>query len=134
MMETYNSKRQEMIKEYLIKNSNKHISAFDIYEYFSKQNTQIGLTTIYRQLDKLVNDGFVNKYIIDSQSPACFEYIKDDCKCDNCYHMKCEKCGTIIHLECHEVDNISKYLFSDHNFKLDTKRTVFYGLCEKCLN
>lgn len=133
-MESYTSKKQNLIKDYLINNENKHVTAFDIYEYFKKQGEDIGLTTIYRQLEKLTHDGFVNKYVIDSQSSACYEYIGHENCHEMCYHMKCEKCGVIIHLECDEIKNISDHLYEHHNFKLNPNRTVFYGLCEKCLN
>lgn len=133
-METYNSKKQELIKKYLQEHANKHVTAYDIHEYFLKNNIQVGLTTVYRQLEKLTSDGFVNKYTIDSQTSACFEYVNNECKCEDCYHMKCEKCGAIIHLECDEVKHISEHLYKDHNFKLNPKRTVFYGLCSKCMN
>lgn len=50
---------------------------------------------MYRQLESLVDEGIVNKYFVDDNSPACFEYIGGDGRKgpDECFHCKCEKCG-----------------------------------------
>ena len=50
-----------------------------------------------------------------------------------CFHCKCEKCGRLIHLKCEELSGIAGHLYSEHHFSLDPKRTVFYGICEKCI-
>ena len=133
-MEKYTSKRQNLIKDYLIQNENKHVTAYDVYEHFKNNNVNIGLTTIYRQLENLTSEGFVNKYTVDSQSSCCYEYISHKNCHEDCYHMKCEKCGIIIHLECDEMKGIIDHLYSEHNFKINPHRTVLYGLCSKCMN
>ena len=45
---------------------------------------------------------------------------------------KCEKCGALIHLHCHELEAIERHIFAQHGFKLDSMKTVFYGVCEQC--
>lgn len=112
-----------------------HITASDVCNYFKEQGAAIGQSTVYRQLESLVDEGLINKYIIDANSPACFEYIGDDCHKDGevCYHCKCEKCGKLIHLKCDELFRIQDHLYEEHRFRLDPKRTVFYGVCEKCI-
>ena len=75
------------------------------------------------------------KYIIDTNSPACFEYTGADSHAhgDACYHLKCEKCGRLIHLSCDEMGCMGSHLLTEHGFKLDPRRTVFYGLCSECM-
>ena len=132
----YKTKQHEILIEYLEKFQGKHITASDVYEYFRSQGESIGQSTIYRQLESLVDEGIINKYIIDGNSPACFEYVGNDHHHDAgevCYHRKCQKCGKLIHLNCDELEEIQEHLFKDHRFKLDPIRTVFYGLCENCI-
>ena len=132
----YKTKQREILIEYLEKFQGKHITASDVYEYFRSQGESIGQSTIYRQLESLVDEGIINKYIIDGNSPACFEYVGNDHHHDAgevCYHCKCQKCGKLIHLNCDELEKIQEHLFKDHRFKLDPIRTVFYGLCENCI-
>ncbi len=130
----YKTKQRETLLSYLESVSGKHITAGDVCEYFKTQGANIGQSTIYRQLESLVDEGIVNKYVIDSSAPACFEYMGAGSHgdADVCFHARCEKCGKLIHLHCGELDAIQAHLLKDHNFKMDPIRTVFYGICENC--
>ena len=79
-------------------------------------------------------EGAVNKYFIDENSGACYEYIDSASCCHQptCFHCKCESCGKLIHLDCHEIQMLRQHLLSRHNFKLNPLRTVFYGICQEC--
>lgn len=114
----------------------RHVTAADVCEHFRKEGTSIGQSTIYRQLESMVDEGLINKYILDSNTPACFEYVDehDHAEGDFCFHCKCEKCGKLIHMNCDELKSIESHLASRHGFKLDPLRTVLYGLCEECSN
>lgn len=112
-----------------------HVTAGELYEKLKQEGISVGQTTVYRQLESLVDEGIVNKYFVDDNSPACFAYIGGDGRKgpDECFHCKCEKCGRLIHLHCDELSGIASHLFSEHHFKMNPMRTVFYGVCEDCL-
>lgn len=131
---SYNTKQKKALLDYLEKVPGKHVTVNDICSNLKKMNISMGQTTVYRQLEKMVDEGLVNKYIVDVNSPACFEYIPADTHADEhiCFHCKCEKCGKIIHLHCDDLEKIGIHLFKKHNFEMDTKRTVIYGLCSDC--
>ncbi len=130
----YKTKQKEMLIEYLQTVPGVHITAADVCEYFKNQGIAIGQSTIYRHLEALVDEGVISKYIIDANTPACFEYIGADSHshAETCFHCKCEKCGKLIHLHCEEMEEIEGHLYKEHRFKLNPMRTVFYGLCEDC--
>ena len=119
--------------EYMQTVPGEHFTAKDVCGYFQTCGTPIGVATVYRQLERMVEEGLVNKYIIDANSPACFEYVDRQTTCgEECFHCKCEKCGKLIHLHCEELVQIRSHLKEEHHFTLDPLRTVFYGLCEDC--
>ena len=130
----YKTKQRDILLGYLQGVQGQHVTANDVCEYFKEQGAPIGQATIYRQLERLVDEGFVNKYIIDASSPACFEYMGADSHGDHeiCFHCRCEKCGRLIHLHCDELEEIQTHLYKEHGFRMDPLRTVFYGLCEDC--
>ncbi len=130
----YKTKQREILLSYLKSVTGQHITASDVCACFKEQGAAIGQSTVYRQLESLVDEGLVNKYNIDANSPACFEYVDhDNCCADGiCFHCKCEKCGRLIHLKCDELSDIVGHLQDEHRFRLDPKRTVLYGLCEQC--
>ena len=108
-------------------------SAAELAELLHARGDSVGLTTVYRQLERLVEEGRVNKYIVDGSNAAYFEYVDHDhCGEETCFHCKCEKCGQLIHLHCHELEAIQKHIFAHHGFQLDSLKTVFYGVCEAC--
>lgn len=131
----YRTKQREILLEYLESVPGVHVTAGQVCEYFSSRGEKIGQSTVYRQLESLVDEGIINKYIIDANSPACFEYVGSDSHAgsDTCFHCKCEKCGKLIHLHCDELEEIQVHLSEEHRFRMDPVRTVFYGLCEQCI-
>lgn len=133
-MARYKTRQMEELLNYMSGVKGSHVTVNDISEHFKNNDIKVGMTTIYRNLEKLVEDGYVAKYIIDGTSSACFEYIDDKSFETNetCYHCKCEQCGRIIHLHCNEVENLRQHMIKQHDFKLNSKRTVFYGLCSEC--
>lgn len=129
----YKTRQQELLISYLEKSCGKHFTAEDLKKHFEEQNITLGTATIYRQLEKLVTEGKVLKYFVDEHSAACFEYLGGNCAEDEQhFHLKCEVCGTLFHLECEELAEIKSHLFKDHGFELNPFRTVLYGTCQNC--
>lgn len=130
----YKTKQKESLVKYLETVQGKHITAADVCEYFREQGNPMGQSTVYRQLERLVDEGVVNKYIVEN-SPACFEYVgtQSHCSDDVCFHCKCEKCGILIHLHCDELKELQAHLFAEHKFRMNPLRTVFYGICDACM-
>lgn len=130
----YNTKRRAELLEYLQSMQGRHVTVNDIRAYFAAQEKPIGTATIYRQLDHMVEQGLINKYLLDETSAACYEYVGsgENCHPDMCFHCKCVGCGKLIHLHCHELEKVQGHLARDHGFHLDFPRTVLYGLCQQC--
>lgn len=108
-----------------------HITVSDVCDHFRSRGTPIGTTTIYRQLEKMVDAGLVTKYNLEPNSPACFEYVGHSRE-ETCYHCKCQLCGKLIHMHCHEFPGLQQHIQEHHGFVIDPLRTVFYGVCAQC--
>lgn len=132
----YKTKQLEEIMLYLESVKGTHITAADICGHFRNKGIPIGTATVYRHLEKMVANGIVRKHIIDENSSACYEYVGEEnvCRRQSCFHCKCEKCGSLIHVCCDELAQIQQHMLSDHGFEINSLRTVFYGLCDKCRN
>lgn len=131
----YKTKQKAELTAYLRSMSGQHVTVNDVCQHFSDLGRPIGVTTVYRQLDKMVEEGSVNKYTLDNKSSACYEYVDSHEHEDShikCYHCKCDKCGKLIHLHCEEVEALIMHISGDHGFVINPKRTVFYGLCKEC--
>ena len=130
----YKTKQRANILEYLKENTGKHVTADEIINYFKKTENPIGKSTVYRCIDSLVEENIIRKYISEEGKSACFQYIENQEECTKHYHMKCVKCGKLIHLDCNEIAIIQNHILQKHNFKIDVCKTILYGTCKECLN
>lgn len=130
----YQTKQRDELLTFLEGIGQRHITVGDICEYFKTIGRPIGTATVYRQLEKMVEQGIVTKYTIDPGSPACFEYIGANSHHHEgtCYHCKCEICGKIVHMHCEELPSVQEHIKLHHGFVIDPVRTVFYGICADC--
>lgn len=127
----YKTKQQNILLDFLNNSEKKHFTALEIAE--SLKPYGLGRATVYRQLEKLVDNGIVNKFFFGEMAPACFELIQGGKPCEqSCFHCRCEKCGRLIHMHCDELKEIAGHLKKDHGFEMNPFRTVFYGICEEC--
>ena len=125
---TYETIQKKLILDYLKGNSDKFVNANDILEYLMKNNQKVGLTTIYRYLNALLKEGLLRVETLNST--RCFQYIKENCK--NHFHLKCEKCGKLKHVECPEMEEFSNHIRTKHGFNIDMQNTIS-GVCKTCL-
>ncbi len=130
----YQTKQRMELLTFLETVSGRHITVNEVCEYFKEHGKAIGMTTVYRQLERMVDEGLVMKYNIDGKTSTCFEYVGEDSHVHSkvCYHCKCEVCGCLFHLQCSELPVVQKHIQEHHGFAIDPIRTVFYGICEKC--
>ena len=128
----YKTKNRDALVTYLQSREGEHVTVNEIHDHFRKIGNSMGVATIYRQLEKLVAEGQMRKYVVDSGSAACFEYIGARQGHARFIHCKCEKCGKLIHLECSRLDGLLSHICEEHGFSIDPFRTVIYGTCREC--
>lgn len=133
MKQEYNTKQKEYILEYLRANVRRHVSVGDILEHLRREGREVGTTTVYRYLDRLCRSGEVRKYVIDETSGACYQYISDRHGCAEHFHLKCIRCGRLIHVDCTYLEEVGRHIGEHHRFSVDNSKTVFYGTCEACM-
>ena len=127
----YKTKQLNELQEFLRGTGGAHFTAQDVLKYFQDKDLSIGKTTVYRRLEELVAEGSIKKYFIEEGSGACFEYIGGETHPMH-YHLKCERCGKLFHLDCDEITCFEQHISEHHKFRIDPVRTVFYGICEAC--
>ena len=128
---SYRTRAQEKLLDYLKTTPGQHHTAAEIKEHFSFEEKPIGMATIYRQLERFVDEGMIRKYILGPGDSACYAYTEDQ-QCASHFHCKCEACGRLIHLDCEELREIQAHLLEHHGFSWDAGKTVFYGICDQC--
>ena len=112
----------------------RHITAEDILEYLKDNDTTIEKSTVYRYLEALTEQCVIRRYTIEDGIGACYQYIGNPGGCQEHYHLKCSRCGRIFHVSCEFMDEINSHILKEHDFRVDSGKTVFYGICGACGN
>lgn len=133
MFETgYKTKQKAVILDCLKNNSDREFTVDGLVELLKSESFTVGRTTVYRYLDYLVKNGDVRKFVSDSTRQATFQYIEHKHECEEHMHLKCIKCGKLIHLSCDFMNGVSEHILSHHNFRIDNAKTTLLGICEDC--
>ena len=127
---------RQVVMNVLSKTSD-HLSAEDVYFEVQKVYHNIGLTTIYRTLELLVQMGLAAKFDF-GDGRARYELSKGPKGYKHHHHLVCKNCGRIIdytdHIkeEMELIKQTEEALSRKFNFKITNHIIQFYGLCSKC--
>lgn len=126
----YKTKQRALVEDVLKKCAQKHFTVDELAEELSAKGEKVGRTTVYRCLERLCDEGKVQKYSAAGES-ACYQYLsKEDCH--EHFHLKCTSCGKLIHIECEHISSLAEHIASAHGFSVNKLKTVLYGVCEEC--
>lgn len=128
----YVTASRKKILDFLKSNSDRTVAAADIDDYLKRSGNEVNITTIYRYLEKLANDGTVIKYVAEKGGRAVYQYVELGNRCEEHLHLKCVRCGSIIHLDCAFMDEISEHIGKEHGFTLQCRNSILYGVCREC--
>ena len=123
---SYNTKQKNLILD-VLKKKNNEFTIKDIYDDLDKK---VGLTTIYRFIEKLEKDNLVTKEI-NEDNITYYQYL-EKCDEDNHFYLKCEKCKMVKHIDCDCINELYDHIKSEHKFKLNKEKIIINGLCSKC--
>lgn len=126
----YSTKQRDAILSFL-KENNAHVSASDIIRHLKEQGYSVSTATVYRTLDKFEKEGILRKMVIGQGTGACYQFI-DRSDCSEHFHLKCVKCGALIHLSCEFLESLENHIYSHHGFTVSSGKTVIYGTCANC--
>jgi Fur family ferric uptake transcriptional regulator len=128
----YNTRQRQAILEYLATLEGVHFTADELTRYFAASPTPIGRTTVYRHLNRLVSEGTIQRLPTGRQSADCYQYLPQPEPCSQHFHLRCDHCGTLYHVDCDELAHVATHIATSHDFALDTASTIFRGTCTSC--
>lgn len=129
---TYNTRQRDLILHFLEAHGERCFTVKSLLAALRDENISIGETTVYRCVTKLAAEGRVRKFISDKGDSACFQYSKNAEACKAHYHLKCLKCGAVLHMDCERMRGLASHIQAEHNFTLDNAQTILYGICAGC--
>ena len=107
---------------------NTPLTAADIFDKLKKSNPKLRLSTVYRNLNKFVENNLVSKIEIKmDKKESYFELLQGN----HHHHLICLKCGKIIPLKC-PLKNYENKISDQTNYQIVEHRLKLYGLCPDC--
>ena len=121
------SRQRELIYKTVMENK-VHPTAEFVYNYLKKDNPQLSLGTVYRNLQQLSDNGEISRLSIPNQ-PDRFDGIIEEH-----YHAVCEKCGRIYDIHINEVPEIDRLVAEKTGLDITGHEIIFKTLCPMCKN
>lgn len=125
----YHKESYDAVLDALRRRPEAAMSAEEVALALREGGVSIGLTTVYRRLSRLCEEGLSQKLFSDGKT-ALYRYA-GDCRGDH-YHLVCTSCGKVTHLSCDLFSELYRHVGDSHGFHVDGSRTHFYGVCGAC--
>jgi Fe2+ or Zn2+ uptake regulation protein len=103
-----------------------HPTARDVYEQARASLPAISLGTVYRNLQRLVEQGRVLESK-NGQKPARYEARRR-----RHYHIHCTECGSLEDVSVPYQESLDRKVARQLNYRLDEHRLEFFGTCPAC--
>ncbi len=132
MRSTYKTKAREDIIGYLKKHPEQRLTAKEIYEAVCNGETQVNRTTIYRNLDRLCENGDLMRFKEPNQEAWYYQYSAEHIHCDKHMHAQCSVCGKIFHLDKPFIDTFFDGMLKEYGLDITPSETIILGKCSKC--
>ena len=129
----YKTKQRQYIYDFLKANCETAFTIDEITERIGKQNVSVGRTTVYRNVEKLVQSGQVRKFIDQKGKSSTFQFVEQHTHCNEHIHLKCVGCGKFIHLDCELMESVNNHILEEHGFCIDNSKSLLFGFCEDCM-
>lgn len=119
------SKQREQILDY-VKSVKIHPTAETVYNELRKESPNISLGTVYRNLDKLSENGDVLRLKLANTKD------RFDGDISHHYHAICSKCGEVIDIFMDYFSYIDKEVENNIGCKVLSHEIIFNTICPKC--
>lgn len=102
-------------------------SAQDIHEELRRAGEGIGLTTVYRTLQALVDSGELDTLRTDSG-----EAVYRRCSSHHHHHLVCRDCGRTVEVEGPAVESWAQRVAAEYGFSELSHTVEIFGRCPAC--
>ncbi|HHY15154.1 MAG TPA: transcriptional repressor, partial [Firmicutes bacterium] len=123
--------QREAVLEVLIAHADDHLSAEEIFLHTKKIYADIGLATVYRNLELLEKLGIIHRFDYgDGQSR--YEISLGEEGEHYHHHLICRECGAIGEFKSDLLETIEKRIAEDTGFAVTDHCLRFFGICAAC--
>ena len=121
-----------MVLNILSAHGDEHLTVEEIYDLAKEESPEIGLATIYRTVQVLLELHVIEKVTFDDGF-ARYELNGEETGSGHRHHHAiCTQCGKVYSLETDLLDTLEKQVFESLGFEVTDHEVKLYGLCSAC--
>lgn len=121
-----------MVLNILSAHGDEHLTVEEIYDLAKEESPEIGLATIYRTVQVLLELHVIEKVTFDDGF-ARYELNGEETGSGHRHHHAiCTQCGKVYSLETDLLDILEKQVFESLGFEVTDHEVKLYGLCSAC--
>ena len=120
------NQRRVILEE--LKQLRSHPTADEVYHIVRRRLPKVSIATVYRNLEVLCSEGFVQKMDI----PGTQRRFDGDTK--NHYHVRCVACGRVEDVDLDPIPALEQTIRNRSEYKILSHRLEFIGFCHDCLS
>lgn len=124
-----------LVLQVLAEHGDEHMTAEDIFELVKEDYPEIGLATIYRTVQLLLDMQLVDRIMLDD---GCVRYEIGDFLDEqeghrhHHHHLICTECGSVSAFRDDLLEDLEAYIEEETGFQVTDHELKFYGVCKKC--
>lgn len=133
MRKEYKTDSKSAVIEFMKRNSDRHFTVEEIICEMERDGLEPSKSTVYRHVARLTKDSILKRFECEGKDSFVYQYADFQCDCQMHFHLKCIKCGKLIHMECEKMNGIKEHILSDHGFLIGGDAMI-NGVCLDCSN
>jgi Fur family ferric uptake transcriptional regulator len=119
--------RQQVAVAQLLEHTDDFTSAQTVHARLREAGEGVGLATVYRALQSMVEAGTVDVLRTDDG-----EAVYRACSNHHHHHLVCRECGKTVEVEGPTVESWADQVASEHGFTRVTHSLEIFGTCADC--
>ena len=123
--------RRELILKVLLENSDKHLSAEEVYNLVKRKAPEMGLATVYRTLELFKEFDIIHAMDF-GDGRMRYEFGAEEGESHHHHHLICTRCGAIIEVNEDLLEELESRVSKQHNFTITNHQLKIFGICDEC--
>lgn len=124
--------QRRLVLEAVASRPGQHLTAEEIYGLVRDRYPEIGLATVYRTVQVLVDLQVIDKVSFGDGLARYELAVEDDGNHHHHHHAICQKCGAVLSIQEDLLDTLEQAVFDATGFHVTDHEVKLYGYCKKC--
>lgn len=126
------TKQRLLLLETMAKHPGEHLTAEELYDLVKESNPEIGLATVYRNVQVLLDLHVIDKVSFDDGFARYELGGLDGETRHHHHHAICRSCGAVCSFDEDLLDNLEQALLTAFGFQVVDHEVKLFGYCRAC--